>query len=105
MEANVLELVKESKLLNSKLVSLPRILILVALEDLGKDGATYRELKAGLEINDGVLFSNLNVLEKMGYIEKSKVEVEDKEMTAYAITEEGKAALNSLRSWFDKLKR
>lgn len=102
MKANVLELVAEAKVLNSKVFSLPRILILASLEDLGPDGSTYRELKAALEMEDGTLFSNLSALEEMGYIRKAKVELENKEMHAYSITNEGKAVLDSLRSWFRK---
>jgi DNA-binding MarR family transcriptional regulator len=102
MKFNILELVAESKVLNSKVVSLPRILILIALKDLGDDGSMYRELKAALDMEDGTLFSNLNSLEEMGYIKKRKLEFENKEMHSYSITEDGKNALGLLNSWFMK---
>jgi len=102
MDSNILELVAEAKVLNSKIVSLPRILILIALKDLGEDGSTYRELKAALDMEDGTLFSNLNSLEEMGYIKGKKVELGNKEMHSYSITGDGKHALDLLNSWFVK---
>jgi DNA-binding MarR family transcriptional regulator len=103
MKDNIIGLVAEAKALNSKVFSLPLILILVSLEDLGDDGSSYRELKAGLDLEDGILFSNLNVLEEMGYIKSRDVTVEKKKMTSYAITKEGKENLEALRSWFKKV--
>jgi DNA-binding MarR family transcriptional regulator len=102
MKDRILGLVAESKVLNSKVFSLPRLLILTALEDLGEDGSTYRELKAGLDMEDGALFSNLVALEAMEYVKKTKVELENKEMHSYSITSEGKETLGGLRSWLRK---
>lgn len=99
MNGDFTAVVRGSKALNSKLFSLPRLLILLAIENLGPDGAQYRELKAGLELDDGVLYSNLNALKKMQYITEIKVKIEGKELTSFAITEEGKNALNSIRKW------
>ena len=73
MNENIISLVAEAKALNSKVFSLPRMFILVALEDLGEDGSSYRELKAGLDLEDGVLFSNLNAIEEMGYLKSKDV--------------------------------
>lgn len=98
----ITELISEAKVLNSKAVSLPRILILLTLKDLQEDGATYRELKIGLEMADGILYSNLNALEEMGYLKSNDITLENKKMTSYSITQEGKEALNSLCSWFRK---
>lgn len=103
MRDNIIDLVAEAKALNSKVFSLPRILLLVSLEDLGEDGSSYRELKAGLDLEDGILFSNLNALEEMGYIKSKDVIVEKKKMTSYAITKEGKETLQALRVWFKKV--
>jgi DNA-binding MarR family transcriptional regulator len=100
MKDHIIGLVAEAKVLNSKVFSLPRLLILTALEELGQDGPTYRELKAGLELEDGTLFSNLNALEEMGYVKKEKVELDNKEMHSYWITQDGKEALRALRLWF-----
>ena len=56
---------------------------------LGPDGATYRELKAALEVSDGALYANLNALIAMGYLESEKVSVENKELESYRITTAG----------------
>jgi len=103
MKDNIINLVAEAKALNSKIISLPRILILSALEELGEDGSSYRELKAGLDLEDGILFSNLNALEEMRYIVTKDVTLEKKKMTSYSITAEGKEALQALCSWFKRI--
>jgi DNA-binding transcriptional ArsR family regulator len=96
-----LKFVGEAKALNSKVFSLPRLLILLSLEELGHlDGALYRELKAGLELDDGVLYSNLNALKKMGYVTESVVVVGSKKMSCFAITCEGSNAVNAVKKWF-----
>lgn len=102
MRENILDLINESKALNSKIFSLSRMLMLSSLESFGEDGSTYRELKAGLDMDDGALFSNLKALEEMGYIAKKEVEVENKKMTSFHITKEGKEALHMLRSWLKR---
>jgi hypothetical protein len=101
--SEIRELVREAHGINSKLVSVPRLLILASLEGLGQDGAAYRELKAGLEMDDGLLYSNLEALKGMGYIEEKGVRLENKDMTSYHITGEGKEALDGARAWFDKI--
>lgn len=101
MEDKIIGLVSEAKTLNSKVFSLPRILILTSLEQLDDD-VTYRELKAGLELDDGVLFASLNVLEEMDYIKSKGIKLENKNMTSYQITGEGKQMLNMVLSWFMK---
>jgi len=58
---------------------------------LGPDGATYRELKAALDINDGVLFANLNVLKEMGYLTSDTITSDGKELELYIITPDGQA--------------
>ena len=66
MQNDILSILNESEGLNAKVFSLVRLKLLASLAALGPDGATYRELKAALDINDGVLFANLNVLERHG---------------------------------------
>ncbi len=103
MASNILALVSESQALNSKIFSLPRILILSSLETFDKDGATYRELKAGLGMEDGILFSNLTALENMGYLKKKKdVKVGNKKLDVFSITDEGRAAFSSMKIWMKK---
>jgi len=95
-------LVAEARALNSKIFSLPRLLILISLENLGPDGASYRELKAGLKMGDGLLFTNLRALKEMGYIKESSIKLEEKEMASFSITNEGKEALSLAKEWLIK---
>lgn len=104
MAADFLELVESSKALNSKVFSLPRLLLLSALAALGLDGAPYRELKAALQMDDGILYANLKALQEMGYVKLEKTsELNKKELDFFIITTEGKAALQKTVSWLVKL--
>lgn len=85
--------------MNPKIFSLIRIQILSDLANLDRGGSTYREMKDGLGLSDGALYSNLKALESMGYIELEKVEVEGKGLDAYHITREGKGAWDDARKW------
>ncbi len=102
MNDRILRLVDDAKALNSKIFSLPRLLILVSIENLGEDGATYRELKAGLGLDDGVLYSNLNALIEMGYVVERDVKLERRKMSSYSITGDGREALSAVRVWLRK---
>jgi len=99
---HILRLVEEANQLNSKIVSLPRLLILTALHDLGRDGAAFRELRAGLRgaiKSDGALYANLRVLKGMGYLMEREEVVGGQRMTIFAITEDGANALAAVRRW------
>ncbi|MFA6328482.1 MAG: transcriptional regulator [Candidatus Micrarchaeia archaeon] len=99
----LLELAAESKVINQKLFLLPRLLILSALSDLPPaEIATFRELKALLGLNDGVLYSNLKILASMGYIREQKVELFKFEETGYGITAQGRADFAALATWLQK---
>ena len=52
VQNDILSILNESGGLNAKVFSLVRLKLLASLEALGPDGATYRELKAALDIND-----------------------------------------------------
>ncbi len=97
-----ISLVGESKVLNSKVFSLTRLQLLANIACLQGESATYRELKAGLQLSDGALFSNLKVLEKMGYLKLEKVQFEGKELDAYKITLEGLEEWKQVRNWLSK---
>ncbi|MGD0817827.1 MAG: transcriptional regulator [Methanomassiliicoccales archaeon] len=103
MTRDMLEVIGESKSLNSKLFSLIRIQIMSSLAELGRDGSSYRELKAVLNEDDGVLNSNLKALEGMGYIESKDVKIEQKNLKSYNITTEGEIAWNVTRIWLKKM--
>jgi DNA-binding MarR family transcriptional regulator len=103
MNRNLIELAWESKALNSKIFSLARILLLSALDELpDKEGATYRELRAGLGLDDGTVFANLKTLIEFGYVKKEKIRLEKEDMTQYEITTDGREALYAVRDWLVK---
>ena len=89
----------ESKALNSKVFSLTRIQLLASLAVLPNDGATFRELKASLEMDDGVLYANLKALVAMGYLRSKKVKVERKELESFIITQEGLEEWGRVKDW------
>ena len=99
MQIDTLSILAESEGLNAKVFSLVRFKLLASLAALGQDGATYRELKAALDINDGVLFANLNVLKDMGYLTSGKITSEGKELELYTITPEGQDEWKRMRAW------
>ncbi len=101
--ANLIELVGESKALNSKLFSLPRLLILSALELLREgDHITFRDLKNGLKLSDGALYSNINVLIESGFVKEEDVKLEKETLSGYSITPAGRAELRLVRAWMAK---
>ncbi|OIO21456.1 hypothetical protein AUJ17_02395 [Candidatus Micrarchaeota archaeon CG1_02_47_40] len=103
MPASLPDIVSDSKALNSKVFSLPRLLILSSLDELPeRESAQYRELKGALGLGDGVLFANLKALLQMGYIQEGEAKVEERNMTVYSIAKEGKEELKRLREWFLK---
>jgi len=99
MHSDFLSVMNESAALNAKVFSLVRLKLLASLAVLGPDGATYRELKATLEINDGVLFSNLHVLIEMGYLVSEKITSEGKGLELFSITPEGLEEWNIVKEW------
>ena len=80
MSESFLSVIKESNSLDNKIFSLVRILLLANFVKHSQDGILFRELQAALDIEDGLLYSNLKVLTKFGYLDESKVYVEDKEL-------------------------
>jgi DNA-binding MarR family transcriptional regulator len=100
---NFMALIEESKALNSKVFSLIRLELLSNLATFEKDGISYRELKATLNVTDGNLFTNLKVLQEMGYIKLLKeVKIEGKKLDAYIITKEGLEEWIKTKNWLRK---
>jgi hypothetical protein len=102
VQNDVLSILNESHALNAKIFSLVRLKLLASLAALGPDGATYRELKAALEIGDGVLYANLNVLKDIGYLASEKITFEGKELELFTITDEGQEEWIRTRTWLCK---
>jgi len=90
MSDNISLLLEISGRINEKVISLTRCLILTLLAYF-IDGLQFRELKAALKISDGKLMSNLSHLVAMGYVEKSVVKLEKRDLTLYFLTANGKS--------------
>lgn len=102
MQEDFFKLMEESKALNSKIFTLIRLQLLANLSLFGSDGITYRELKAGLGLSDGVLYSNLQFLQKMRLVKQTNVRFENKEIQLWQITPEGSAEWKNVHSWLCK---
>ncbi|MFH1056235.1 MAG: transcriptional regulator [Candidatus Micrarchaeota archaeon] len=102
METDFFAVIEEAKGLNSDVFSLTRLQLLANLAVTGRDGATYRELKAWLGLSDGALYSNLGALEKMGYVATEQVKMERRELTSYRLTREGMEEWLKVRNWLYK---
>jgi DNA-binding MarR family transcriptional regulator len=94
-------LAKDSKALNPDVFSIIRFQLLLNLSVA--DEASYRELKAGLQINDGALYTNLKALEKMGYINSRKELIGKKKLEIYWITPSGREEWNQIKEWLKKV--
>jgi DNA-binding MarR family transcriptional regulator len=90
MSDNISLLLEISGRINEKVISLTRCLILTLLAYF-VDGLQFRELKAALKISDGKLMSNLSQLVAMGYVEKSVIKLEKRDLTLYFLTAHGKS--------------
>ena len=101
MATSLRELASESRAFNSKIFSLPRILILSTLGE-DPDITLYRDLKSGLRLNDGVLYANLNILSEMGYVKEETITLGNEKMTGYKITIEGKEELGKVKNWLTR---
>ena len=91
-------LIENSKKINSRVFNLNRYMIL-ALTFYIKDGLQFRELKALLNVSDGKLQSDLDNLKEMGYIQKIKVDLDNKKVTIYMINDSGNNEIEKIISW------
>jgi DNA-binding MarR family transcriptional regulator len=103
-EDEIQKLLDVSDKLSSKTVTLTRCLILVLLSYFA-DGIQYRELKSALKMSDGKLIANLNELKTMGYITKSEVEVDQRKLDIYSLTEKGRSELNKIIDWMKLIEK
>lgn len=97
-------LIENSNKINSRVFNLNRYMIL-ALTFYIKDGLQFRELKALLNVSDGKLQSDLDNLKEMGYIQKIKVDLDNKKVTIYMITDSGKNEIEKIISWANIIKK
>ena len=102
MNDEIQNLLDISEKLNTKTISLNRCLILGLLSYFA-DGIQYRELKSALKISDGKLIANLNELKSMDYIKKSEVEVDQKKVDVYFLSEQGRNELAKIIEWMKKI--
>ena len=100
---DLISIVQESGDLDGTIISRVRLELLWALAELGEDGATARQLKAGLNLSDGVLYSNLKKLEELGYVRCEQVTIEGKALELFSITLDGLAEWMKVRGWLCKL--
>ena len=94
----VSRLLEASETLNSQTLSLTRCIILALLSYFA-EGVQFRELKASLKISDGKLISNLKILKKLGYIEKTEVEVDRKKIDVYSLSPAGRKEVDKITDW------
>ena len=99
----VSEIINYSNKISSVIFNRSRITRLTLLSH-SIDGLQFRELKALLNISDGKLKSDLDNLADIGYIEASKVKLDQKKVSLFIITENGIKDLKKLISWFNLIK-
>lgn len=104
MNDDVSRLLETSETLNSQTLSVTRCVIL-ALLSYFVDGVQFRELKASLRISDGKLISNLKILKKLGYIEKSEVEIDRKKIDLYSLNSKGRKELSKITEWMNLIEK
>lgn len=104
MNDDVSRLLETSETLNSQTLSVTRCVIL-ALLSYFVDGVQFRELKASLRISDGKLISNLKILKKLGYIEKSEVEIDRKKIDLYSLNSKGRKELSKITEWMKLIEK
>jgi len=104
-QTNILkELIDFSNKVNSKVFNHTRFLILTIISYI-RDGVQFRVLKNLLNISDGKLQADLENLKEMGYIEKIKVDLDNKKVTIYMITDSGKNEIKKITSWIEIIKK
>jgi len=98
MQDSISLIANASKAINNSAITLTRCLILTYLS-YSIDGLQYRELKTILGVSDGKLISNLKKLVTFDYIKKTEVELDNKKLDVYMITENGKRELKKIIDW------
>lgn len=102
MSDEIETLLESSLTFDDKTITVVRSLILFLLAFF-IDGVQYRELKNSLKISDGKLASNLKYLCEMEYIKKEEIEVNNKKLDVYFITDRGKKETKKISNWMELL--
>jgi DNA-binding MarR family transcriptional regulator len=97
-------LLEASETFNAQTLSSTRCVILALLAYF-VDGVQFRELKTSLKISDGKLISNLKLLKKFGYLEKTEVEVDRKKIDVYSLNSKGRNELNKITEWMKLIEK
>ncbi len=94
-----IEIQNKSQEINSRLISLVRLMLLKHLASVYPDGILFRDLKSALNISEGTLFANLKTLLEMGLIKKENANFEGRELEFFTITEDGLSAWDQIKEW------
>ena len=69
----------------------------------GRDGISYKDLKATLSLNDSTLAPQLLWLKDKGYAESKDEQLNDERQLIYYITDKGKVAYEAVLKWLESL--
>jgi hypothetical protein len=86
-----------------RLLLYARIGTLAILSNFGKNGASYKDIKYALRIEDGVLIPNLTWLKKHNYVISKDEKIEGKKVVVYYITEAGIRAFEEVKKWINSI--
>ena len=102
MEKKLRELLDEYYTMNPKIFTPTRLLILNLLK-FHRDGLQFREMMESIQISDGNLYSNLEILKTLLLIISEKVEIDNKTIELYSISTEGLNELSHISEWLKKI--
>lgn len=100
MRDNIETLFHASEKMNEDTMSLLRCLILTMLSYY-RDGLQFRELKTVFQISDGKLAYNLDKLVEFQYIKKGHIDFDNKKLTIYTLTADGKNEVKKMSEWME----
>jgi len=66
-----------------------------------RDGLQFRELKTVFQISDGKLVHNLDKLVEFQYIKKDHINFDNKKLTIYTLTSDGKKEVEKMSEWME----
>jgi DNA-binding MarR family transcriptional regulator len=102
MRDSIENLFHASEKMNGDTMSLVRCLILTMLFHY-RDGLQFRELKTVFQVSDGKLVHNLEKLIEFQYVKKDQIEYDNKKLTLYTLTSEGRKEVEKLGEWMESV--